>query len=66
MTKHIVLTLMGLLALKLFAAAPPEYESLKAEAEKFYADGSYAKAHELYARAMEMSNITSNQCHSPR
>ena len=34
MTKHIVLTLMGLLALKLFAAAPPEYESLKAVAEK--------------------------------
>ena len=31
------------------AAAPPEYESLKANAEKFYADGSFAKAHDLYA-----------------
>lgn len=61
MTKHIVFALIGLVTLKLLAAEPPEYESLKAEAEKHYADGSYAKAHELYARAMVMSNITSNE-----
>ncbi|HEU0039231.1 MAG TPA: alpha-2-macroglobulin, partial [Verrucomicrobiae bacterium] len=48
-------------ALSPMAALPPEYESLKAEAEKFYAEKSFAKAHELYSRAMEMSNITSNE-----
>ena len=37
------------------------YESLKAEAEKFYAEKSFAKAHELYVRAAEMSNISSNE-----
>ena len=30
---------------------------LKTEAEKFYAEKSFAKAHELYARAMVMSNL---------
>lgn len=38
-------------ALSSFAALPPEYETLKAEAEKFYADKSFAKAGEVYARA---------------
>lgn len=38
-----------LLWLKTFAAPPPEYESLKTNAEKLYADGSFAKAHDLYA-----------------
>lgn len=52
---------LGVVALKTFAALPPEYESLKADAEKFYADQSFAKAHELYAQAMVMSNITSNE-----
>jgi len=61
MTKHIVFALIGLVTLELFAAEPPEYDSLKAEAEKLYADGSYAKANELYARAMAMSNISSNE-----
>ena len=46
---------------QLHAANPPEYESLKTEAENFYADKSFAKAHELYGRAMVMSNITSNE-----
>ncbi|MDW8308091.1 MAG: hypothetical protein RMK20_01805, partial [Verrucomicrobiales bacterium] len=40
---------------------PDEYLRLKTEAEKFYAEKSYAKAHELYARAMVMSNLTSNE-----
>jgi uncharacterized protein YfaS (alpha-2-macroglobulin family) len=43
------------------ADLPPEYVALKTEAEKFYAEKSFAKAHELYARAMLMSNITSNE-----
>ncbi len=42
-------------------ASPPEYARLKSDAEQLYADGSYAKAHELYARAMLMSNLTSNE-----
>jgi alpha-2-macroglobulin len=31
-------------------AAPADYETNKASAEKFYTDGSYAKAHEVYAK----------------
>ena len=53
--------LVGLFTLKLSAALSPEYEVLKDEAEKLYADKSFATAHELYARAMEMSNLTSNE-----
>ena len=34
-----------------FAAPPSDYEAIKAEAEKSYADGSFAKAHELYLSA---------------
>ena len=43
------------------SAAAQSYESLKAEAEKFYAEKSFAKAHELYVRATEMSNLSSNE-----
>ncbi len=46
---------------KLSSAEPPEYTSLKAEAEKCYAEKSFAKANELYARAMVISNLTSNE-----
>jgi uncharacterized protein YfaS (alpha-2-macroglobulin family) len=38
-----------LLSFNAFAAAPAEYESLKTDAEKSYADGSFARAQELYA-----------------
>ena len=34
---------------------------LKTEAEKFYAEKSFAKAHELYARAMVMSNLPASE-----
>jgi uncharacterized protein YfaS (alpha-2-macroglobulin family) len=48
-----------LFALQLFAAETPlSYSTLKADAEKFYAEKSFSKAHELYARASLMSNIT--------
>jgi len=51
--------LLGTLCLPLFAAEPPQgYESLKAEAEKFYADKSFSKAHEAYARAMEDAGLS--------
>ncbi|MCU0784099.1 MAG: MG2 domain-containing protein [Verrucomicrobia bacterium] len=49
------------LGFQLHAAPPTEYESLKTDAEKLFTDGSFAKAHELYARAMVMSNITTNE-----
>ena len=50
------------LAARVFAAdAPLNYPQLKADAEKFYADKSFAKAHELYARAMVMSNLSSSE-----
>ena len=49
MTTRIIFTLVGLLTLNLSAALPPEYETLRASAEKFYTDKSFAKAHELYA-----------------
>lgn len=41
--------------------APAEYEALKAHAERLYADGSYAKARELYAQAdaMDLSRAQS-------
>ncbi|MGN6552808.1 MAG: hypothetical protein ACTHLW_03640, partial [Verrucomicrobiota bacterium] len=38
-----------LLALNLSAAElPPQYQSLKAEAEKLYGEGSFAKANQVY------------------
>ena len=43
------------------ADAPPNYAQLKADAEKFYADKSFAKAHELYAKAMVMSNLAASE-----
>lgn len=61
MKLRLIAALVFALGLNLFAALPPEYERLKADAEKFYTDGSFARAHELYARAMLMSNITSNE-----
>jgi len=57
----LAVVLLATLSLSTSAALPPEYESLKAEAEKLYAEKSFAKARELYARAMEMSNLTSNE-----
>jgi len=48
------------LGFQLCAAQLSEFESLKAEAEKFYVEGSFAKAHELYAKAQDSSGISSN------
>src|SRR6185295_16771672 len=36
------------------AALPPEYEPIKAEAEKEYANGSFARAHDAYGRAQNL------------
>ena len=48
MKLRIVSVCIGLLALALAAALPPEYEAQKAEAEKLYTEGSFAKANEAY------------------
>jgi alpha-2-macroglobulin len=61
MTKCIFFVLAGLLTLKLAAAVPPEYEQLKTNAEKFYTERSFAKAHELYSQAVAMTNLPSNE-----
>ncbi|MDB6068427.1 MAG: Large extracellular alpha-helical protein [Pedosphaera sp.] len=42
------------LCLNAFAALPPEYDQLKTDAEKLYAQGSFAKAHEAYEKAKPM------------
>src|SRR5689334_3503894 len=52
MKSSIIFTLLALLTLKL--AAAPDFDSLKADAEKLYAEGSFAKAHELYTQAREL------------
>ena len=54
-------TLGVLFAVNALAAPTLDYAPLKAEAEKLFAEGSLAKAHELYARASAMSNLTSNE-----
>jgi uncharacterized protein YfaS (alpha-2-macroglobulin family)/tetratricopeptide (TPR) repeat protein len=40
------------------AQLPPEYVALKADAEKLHAEKSFARAHELYLRALGMTNLT--------
>jgi hypothetical protein len=50
--KSLTICVLGLLfVFKPFAALPPDYQSLKGDAEKFYTDGSFARAHELYVSA---------------
>jgi len=45
------------LAVAARAELPEEYVRLKTDAEKLYAEKSFAKSHELYARALGMSNL---------
>src|SRR5262245_39603543 len=53
--RHMILRFLGLLlltlALRAPAATPPEYEKLKADAEKLFADHSFSLAHETYQKA---------------
>src|SRR5690606_3571209 len=51
---------MCLLALCLRAAEPADYSSLTNQAEQLYGAGPYARAHEPYGRARELSNVSSN------
>ena len=38
-----------------------DYQSLKAEAERFYTEGSYAKANEVYSRLLFLSSISHDE-----
>ncbi|MGH9858318.1 MAG: hypothetical protein ACRD4B_10785, partial [Acidobacteriota bacterium] len=54
--KHLGLLAICLLVLiTTLLAQQSEYVPLKAEAEKFYREGSYARAHELYKKADSMT-----------
>jgi len=53
-----LLMLSVLFVANLIGAEPQSYPALKAQAEKFYADKSFSKAHELYAQAMEISAMS--------
>ena len=61
MRKLVSIIGLWLAGLSLPAAVPSDYQSLKNEAETLVAEGSYAKAHEVYSRAGELSNLSSNE-----
>lgn len=61
MKLRFILALMPVLAFQIFAAEPVPYPQIKSEAEKLHAEGSYAKAHELYSRALAMANLDTNE-----
>jgi hypothetical protein len=46
-----VTILISVFTLRARTAPQPEYERLRADAEKLYAEGSYSQAHELYQKA---------------
>src|SRR3989304_5631245 len=48
------LVLLFLLGLAVLLAQPSDYQSLRMEAEKFYAEGSYSRAQELYEKARSL------------
>ena len=54
MTMRFIITVLLGLTLHAFAAAPPAYEKLKDDAEKLFADGSFALAHDVYQKAAAM------------
>src|SRR5437016_4746454 len=54
MRSQIVVALVFALTLECLGAPPPEYETLKKEAEKLFSDGSFALAREAYQKAAVM------------
>src|SRR5262245_14371691 len=54
MLKIAVILLLLVLGLGLLLAQPADYGSIKSEAEKFYAEGSFALAHEAYEKASHL------------
>lgn len=61
MKLRLIFALTWVCAVTGFAQLPEAYTRLKTDAETFYAEGSFAKAHELYAQAMGMSNLPPNE-----
>ena len=61
MKLHLSLVLVLAFVAHALADAPADYERLKTAAEKFYADGSFAKSHDLYLQAKEMPNLPTNE-----
>src|SRR2546421_9613748 len=51
MTTRLFIALIFSLAVDALAALPPEYGQIKTDAEKLYAEGSFALAHDAYAKA---------------
>jgi uncharacterized protein YfaS (alpha-2-macroglobulin family) len=51
---NVLFLLFFTFCLNTLAALPPEYEPLKTQAEKLYADGSFRLAHEEYEKAKAM------------
>ena len=62
MTMRAILALACAFALNASAAPSPDYESLKAGAEKLFADGSFAKANDLYRQANLTNLPPAEQC----
>jgi uncharacterized protein YfaS (alpha-2-macroglobulin family)/tetratricopeptide (TPR) repeat protein len=62
MKSNILLAAASVLAATVSMAAaqesPASFASLKMQAERFYTDKSFARAQEIYSRAMVMSNMT--------
>ncbi len=61
MKLHLFVALAFVAATAALAAAPLDYQRLKADAEKLYTEGSFAKANELYGQARQMSSISTDE-----
>jgi len=61
MKSRAIFTVLALATLNVFAGLPDDYVQLKTNAEKLFADGSYAKAHDQYARAQAMTNLPADE-----
>src|SRR6478672_3233860 len=60
MKLRVLFALAWSVAITLPAAAPPEYEASKAAAEKLFAEGSFAKANELYNQ-ITLTNLAASE-----
>jgi len=61
MNNRAFIVLLALITFNAFAGLPDDYIRLKTSAEKLIADGSYAKAYDLYAQAQKTTGLTSEE-----
>src|SRR5215469_5990093 len=54
---HLLIAIMFLASATVAFCEPPDFAEGKASAEKFYSEGSYAKAREVYAK-MDISSLS--------